>query len=278
MKLIRIILIIILIGPLAACMLSGPMGTDSLAQIKNIHATGANPSADSNGLIRSQALQDTALSIGAQAGLSWRANQINKILQAHSKEFDAIFNFNRLMLADHVLPPVLQASERNMKLDGLTTIRLSDQTYIIQNQARFVTTPPNWREYIWMNFKPPEIPPNNMLPKTSIEQKTWRQYVTIGWQQGVQQGDIILRDNLARLTRDVQGMILYRKLLAEGMVSMPFVKKNNLGVTGGGESLRINDQILQITALPQLQVDSNKWHPVMMNTPTDQIVEDDANE
>ncbi len=268
MKFIRVVPILLTIG-LAACAMSGSMGTENLSQLKNIHAT-TQPGEDHNGLIRAQALQDTALSIGAQAGLAWRARQINRVLQLHSKELDQIFNFNRLMLADHVLPPVLQASEKNMKLDGLTTIRLSDQIYIIQTQARFVSTPPNWRDYVWMNFNPPEIPPDNMLPKTYAERKVWRRYVVLGWQQGVQQGDVILKDNLARLTRDVKGMILYRKLLAQGMVSMPFVKKNNLGVTGGGESLRINDQILQITALPQLQVDANRWHPV--------VVDEDNNE
>lgn len=260
MKAIRFIPLLV-VAVLTGCQYTGNMGTNTLSELKNIHATGTLTD-DSNGLIRSQALQDTALSVGAQAGLTWRANQINDILQAHSKELDQIFNFNRLMLSDHVLPPVLQTSEKNMKLDGINTIRLSDQIYIIQSQARFVTTPPNWREYLWMNFKAPDIPPDNMLPKTKAERKIWEQYVAIGWQQGVQQGDLILRDNLARLTRDVKGMILYRTLLAENMVSKPFVQRSDLGVTGGGESLRINDQILQITALPQLQVDSNKWHPI----------------
>jgi len=256
-KLIPILICIFL----SACASSGSTNTENLSDLKNMHATGRLAD-DSNGVIRAQALQDTALSIGAQAGLTWRANQINIVLQEHSKELDQVFNFNRLMLSDHVLPPVLQTSNKTMKLDNVDTIRLSDQTYIIQSQARFVTTPPNWREYLWMNYTAPEVPPDNMLPKTVAEQKVWKQYIQIGWQQGVQQADLILRDNLARLTRDTKGMILYRKLLAQGMVSQPFVQKNMLGVTGGGESLRINDQVLRITALPQLQIDTRQWHPV----------------
>lgn len=260
MKVMRLVLLLSM-GLLAACHSTGPMGTESLSELKNLHASGTL-SPDNNGLIRAQGLEDAALSIGAQSGLAWRASQINVILQDHSKELDQVFDFNRLMLPDFVLPPVLQTSARNMKVDSTNTIRLSDQTYLILAQAKFVSTAPNWREYLWMSFKAPDLPPDNMLPKTAIEQRLWAEYVARGWQQGVQQGDAILRDNLARLTRDVKGMILYRKLLAENMVSLPFVETDNLGVTGSGEQLRINDKILHITALPQLQVDPRKWHAV----------------
>ena len=245
---------------LVACS-SNVTNMSSLGSLKELHSSGKLSEDAGNG-IRFQAIQDTALSVGAQAGLYWRAQHINEILQDHSKQLDQIFNFNRLMLSDHVLPPVLQSSEKNFKLDGIDTIRLSDELYIIRSQARFVTTPPNWREYLWLNYKTPDTPPDNMLPKTRGERTIWRNYVAIGWQQGVEQADLILRDNLARLTRDVKGMILYRKLLAENMVSKPFVAKNNLGITGGGDSLRINDQILQITALPALEANARKWHPI----------------
>lgn len=260
---------------LVACNSTGSANMTTLSGLKSMHATG-RLSGNSNNLIRSQALQDTAMSTGAQAGLAWRATQINQILQDHSKELDQVFNFNRLMLSDHVLPPVLQVSEKNMKLDGIDTIRLSDQLYIIEAQARFVTAPPQWRDYLWLNYKAPEPLPDNMLPKTMEERKVWAQYVAIGWQQGVQQGDLILRDNLARLTRDMKGMILYRKLLTQGMVSQPFVETNKLGITGGGDSLRINDQILNITALPQLQVNPAHWHPVAVpETPTTSETDDE---
>jgi defect in organelle trafficking protein DotC len=259
MKIIRF-LVFLLLPCLIACQSANKMGTSNLAQLKSIRATGTL--SDHSDVMRAQALQDTALSLGAQAGLYWRAQQINDILQDHSKELDRIFNFNRFMLSDHVLPPVLQSSNKNLKLDGIDTIRLSDELYIIKAQAKFVTTPPNWRDYLWLNFKPADMPADNMLPNTSAERKIWKQYVAIGWQKGVQQADLILHDNLSRLVRDVKGMILYRKLLAQRMVSKPFVQKNNLGVTGGGDSLRIHDQILQITALPALQVDARKWQPI----------------
>lgn len=238
-------------------------GDVTLTDLKDLRATSGVGPASVNS-IRAQALQDTAISVGAQSGLAWRAKQINALLQSNSKLLDQVFNFNGLMLQDHVLPPVLVTSEKEFKLDSIDTIRLADQTYVILNQAKFVTTTPNWREYLEMNYQPPKELPNSMMPQNATEQKIWRQYVVVGWQEGIEQADAILGDNLARLTRDVKGMVLYRKLLAQGMVSAPFVAKNSLGVTGGGEGIRVNDELLRITALPQLQTDSRKWHPIVV--------------
>ena len=59
-------------------------------------------------------------------------------------------------------------------------------------------------------------------------------------------------------------MLLYRKLLQEKMVSPPYVSKTNLGVTGNGSDMRINDQVLRIAELPKLQTDSNNWQAIVV--------------
>jgi defect-in-organelle-trafficking protein DotC len=59
-------------------------------------------------------------------------------------------------------------------------------------------------------------------------------------------------------------MILYRKLLQLGMVSPPYVAKTEFGVTGNGDELRVNDQMLRITEHPQLQTNSNKWRAIVV--------------
>ena len=59
------------------------------------------------------------------------------------------------------------------------------------------------------------------------------------------------------------GMVLYRELLAEHMVSPPYVAKAQLGVTGDATQLRINDQVLRITAQSALQPNPSKWMPVI---------------
>jgi len=86
----------------------------------------------------------------------------------------------------------------------------------------------------------------------------------MGWQKGIEQAYSIFRQNLARLKRDYNGMILYRKLLQEKMVSPPFVSRTELGVTGDGNDMHVNYQVLRITALPRLQTDSRHWRAVVI--------------
>jgi defect-in-organelle-trafficking protein DotC len=58
-------------------------------------------------------------------------------------------------------------------------------------------------------------------------------------------------------------MILYRKLLAQNMLTPPYVSQADLGITGGGNDLRINDRVLRITSIPQLQTNAKNWRPVI---------------
>ncbi len=239
-----------------------PGSTSSLAELKQLRGHKVTERSE-QGQFRMAGIKETALSIGAQSGLAFRAKQVNGILQARSQQLDQIFDFNALLLADHVLPPVLTQSQESLKLDGNHAIRLADRNYKIVNQARFVTTPPNWRDYLFMNYQQPQPPHPSLLPKNAAEQAYWDQYVTQGWQNGILQANTIYSDNLARLKRDYQGMLLYRKLLAQNIVSKPYVAKTNLGVTGGGSDLAINDRVLRITALPQLSADTKAWKSII---------------
>ncbi|MCW5589619.1 MAG: type IV secretory system conjugative DNA transfer family protein [Legionellales bacterium] len=82
--------------------------------------------------------------------------------------------------------------------------------------------------------------------------------------QGIKQANMIYNDNLNRLQRDYRGMVLYRKLLAENMVSLPYVAQTDLGITNENGEMRVNDQVLRITALPNLQSNSQTWNPVIV--------------
>lgn len=213
--------------------------------------------------VRSKALEETAVSIGAQAGLAYRAKQINVLLSHSTKQLDRVFNFNDLLLENNVLPPVLVEGRRTLKINGEDVIRAADRVYEIQRQPRFVTAAPTWRNYLWMSFKKPQMPDVSLLPRTYWERQLWNDYIQKGWQQGIKQANEIYTSNLARLKRDYNGMILYRELLAQNMVTAPFVAKTNLGVTGGGHSMRLNDRVLRITAKSSLNADSKTWRPVL---------------
>ncbi len=211
------------------------------------------------GAIRIQALRDTALSVGARGGLAWRAAQMNTVLLRHENMLYRLFNFNAMLLDKNVLPPVLTEGRNTLSLGGNDTIRIADRTYQILHQAKFVTAPPSWREYLWLNFAPPENPDRTLLPKTREESIIWKKYIEDGWRAGIQQAELIFKENIGRLKRDYEGMIRYRTLLAQNMVSPPFVAELEMGITGGGSDLTINDRVLRITAFPTLQNNGQAW-------------------
>ncbi len=205
------------------------------------------------------ALREIALTVGAQSGLAWRAKFIDEQLTQQARNLDAIYDFNALILEHNVLPPVLVEGRNTLNLADAQTIRISDRTFKVVKQARFITTPPNWRQYLWMDYKTPPKPSSTLLPKNKTEQTIWKKYITRGWNNGVEQGNTILEESIARLKEDLTGMILYRKLLAMNMVSPPYVSNTDLGITGDAEEIHIDDRVLRITALPALNINSDEW-------------------
>lgn len=232
------------------------LGTGSLNSLQKLSSS---KSKSRMGAIRVQALRDTALSVGARGGLAWRAAQMNNILLQHENMLHRLFNFNAMLLDKNVLPPVLTQGRNTLTLGGTDTIRIADRTFVIVNQAKFVTAPPSWRDYLWLSYKAPEAPDRTLLPRNREERMVWKKYIEEGWRAGIQQAELIFKENIARLKRDYQGMVLYRTLLAQNIVSPPFVAELDMGVTGGGENLTVNDRVLRITAFPTLQNNSQQW-------------------
>jgi defect-in-organelle-trafficking protein DotC len=238
-------------------------GTDNLDELMQLSWSAKTLNKDEINGVRTKALRETAMSVGARTGLYYRAQQINTFLKRDTKRLDTIFNFYGLILEHNVLPPVLEESKTTLNLDSNDALRLSDHTYMIVDQAKFITAPPTWRDYLWMNFDKPEVPNRTLLPGDSREKAVWNQFVTEGFNNGVAQANAIYAENVERLRRDYQGMMLYRKLLAQHMVSPPYVAKTDLGVTGNNNEMRINDRMLRITALPQLDLHTKNWQAVI---------------
>lgn len=273
----KLIIITALVITLSGCVSSNNVQPGNVYSLKGLQEMnsrwyGSNSSHCTNNRvnindIRYTALKETALSLGARAGLSWRSHQVDEILDSDSAILDDAYSFYGLMLPDNILPPVLQEARNILNLADPDTIRLASQIFKIKSQARFVTAPPTWRDYLWMTYPEPERPDNSLLPKNPAEQYVWNRYVAEGWDSGLRQGNEIFTANLARLNSDYKGMILYRQLYEQNMVSAPFVAQANLGITGNGSQMSINDQVLRITALPQLNLAGNTWKPVLIPDP-----------
>lgn len=215
--------------------------------------------------IRLDAIKEAALGYGARSGLSRRSYEISKILYQNQRLLDSVYNFSSMLLEKNVMPPVLSESQGSLNQPNADTIRVADATFKIERQAQFVTTPTNWRDYLVSDYRYSiEAPSPVLLPKNDNEKIVWQQSITEGWKLGVQQANQIFEKSLTRLDRDYKGMITYKVLLAKGMISKPYVAEANMGVTGNGNAININDRILRITAKPQLEINPGAWKPIMV--------------
>lgn len=212
--------------------------------------------------IRKKAIQDSAIAYGAQSALAWQSEKINSQLASKRQTLDKIYNFRNIMLPHNVLPPVLRESTTSLKLDDNNTLRSSDRSIEIIQDAKFVTTAPSWRDYLIMTFNVPDKPLDSMLPNSSEEREEWDKYITIGWEKGYKQANAILREKLGKLSQDYAGMAYFKKLYLQGMVTAPQVATADLGITGNTRKLSINDRITRITSNAELNIyRAQNWKP-----------------
>ena len=257
--------IVTLVCPIMLCACSHKMPNE-LSQISGLRAPAQHSNIDD---LRANAIKETAASLGAQSALAWRAEHINNMLDTHTEALSQVFNFKSLLLRHNVLPPVLSTSENIVNIGNDSVIRVADKMLTILLTPRFVTAAPTWQHYMLMHFKTPETPNTSLLPKTREETAIWNKYIVKSWHFGVQQANHIFNANLARLKRDFNGMVLYRKLLAQHMVTAPYVAETTLGVTGNSQSMRLNDRILRIASTANLITDTDSWDATLKHLKID---------
>ncbi len=244
---------------------SPPIDTTNFSQLENLTQDNSpnNTKNEKINPMRNDALKDSAMESGAQGALAKRSQEIDAMLSKETRYLDQVFNFTPLMLPNSVLPPVMLEGDDTLNLADSTTIRISDKIYTIAQQAKFVTVPPTWHDYLWMSFPKPDAPDASLLPRNKNEETIWKKSVALGWKQGAEQAEMIFADNVARLKRDYNGIILYHQLVLQNMISVPFVASTNLGITGGGSAMSVNDTVQRLTNMPTLNPNSQYWKAVV---------------
>lgn len=205
------------------------------------------------------AIREIGLAYGIRAGLAWGSRDIAQALDVHAERLDRVFAFQPLMMPGNVVPPVLTHTTQTYDERSTEHVVLADAVYRIERPARFSSTPPNWRDYLLRTpgFNSTDI--GGWVPRNSAERQHWERAVKEGWSQGIDQSQEIFEANLSRLTRDLAGMILYRQLYARNMVTEPIVSRSDLGVTGGGNEMNVNEVILHIRERSALQSNPAQW-------------------
>ncbi len=216
--------------------------------------------------IRADAQRESALSYGARGGLASRTFEIQRRLAEYDTSLSKTFNFSRLLVAAPsgllIEPPVVSEAQRAVLVNSAgQAAAVADRIYRINKIARIVTAARNWHLYLERDWGRVDPPPAILLPKTPEEQEAWAAYVKQGWDAGVKQAEETFESDTDRLTNDFTGMVRYRELLAQGMISPPYALADDRGVTGGGDEMRVGDRGVTITGQSSLIPKSNSWTP-----------------
>ena len=216
--------------------------------------------------IRADALREAALSYGARGGLASRTFQIQRRLAEYDTSLGRAFDFSRLLIAAPsgllIEPPVVSEAQRAVLVNsGGQAAAVADRVYRINRVARIVTASRNWRLYLERDWGRVDPPPGLLLPRDDTERAEWKDWVKEGWDAGTVQAEETFQADLDRMTNDFVGMIRYRELLAQGMVSPPFATDEDRGITGGGAEMRVGDRGVSITGPSALIPRSEKWTP-----------------
>ncbi len=217
--------------------------------------------------IRRDAQKSAALSYGARGGLAKRNSQIMESMSGYEGTLDSVFNFRALLIRAPsgllIEPPIVRESLESLVItEGGNEAAVADQVLDINKQAKIVSAPRDWRQYliqVWTSDLPP--PPRLLWPKNKEEQANWDQWVAEGWEAGVAQADEMFEINLNRLVSEYNGMVRYRMLLAQGMISQPYALHEDRGVTGTKTVMRVGDRALRITGPSQFLTGSELWTP-----------------
>ena len=210
---------------------------------------------------RMQALEQYAFQAAVRAGIKARLSEIEKHISNHSRDLDAIYDFNPLLIKGKVIPPVITEATDIYNLENSTTIRTSDRIYQIKNQARFSSIAPNWRAYMQLPMESKayssDIYVNKVLmPENDAEKERWVVATVKGWDSGVEQANQMLVNNFKRLNRDYTGMVRFHEFVIQGKLTMPIISEYDLDNSNTGDTMVLNEQMLKLTRLPQFE---NKW-------------------
>lgn len=216
--------------------------------------------------IRRDALKEAALSYGARGGLAWRTFEIRSELLGREDYMDKVYNFRHLLIPAPsglmIEPPIVSEADNALIIDGGgTEAAVADRIFHISANARIVSTARLWNNYLERDWGDVTPPPDILRPINDEERAVWIEEVNKGWVQGAKQADEIFEADLNQLAADYQGMVRYRILLAQGMVSPPYALLVDRGVTGGGNEMRVGDRAVQITGMPEFVPGSEQWQP-----------------
>lgn len=262
-----IIILILLIADLSYIMATEANAADppELKRLKNLSAAGATKAAKGKlAALRPKAIEETAYALAVQHGVKWRYDQINNALESRSGHIDTIFNFNAHLLYNGMLmPPIVVEAGPGQRLENSKLNVFTDTTYKIIEDARLLTTAPDWRAYLMQQHNAVIDVHPSLYPKTAQERKIWQAAIEKGWAVGVEQAQYLYEQGVNRLKRDILGIIRYRVLALQGIVNVPLIATAETGtqITEKKHKLQLAKTVVRLVKDVQFN-EEDKWYPI----------------
>ena len=252
--------------------LGPPPDMTALQQVNTYQAATVNSLADdpvSKGLsldMRRDAQKEAALSYGARGGLAKRNFEIMERMKGFETVLDRVFDFRALLLKAPsgllIEPPIIKESRDAVVVtNNGDEAAVADSVFDINKKAKIVTAPRDWRQYLIQSWSRVPPPPRILWPKTAKEQAEWDAWVAQGWEAGTEQADQIFEANVNQLVAEYNGMVRYKMLLAQEMISAPYAMHEDRGVTGDTNQMRVGDRAVRITGPSQFLTKADLWKP-----------------
>ncbi len=210
--------------------------------------------------IRMKTLKQAAFSWGVQEGMFWRYQQIMDLMNRQPIVMSTVFEFNTFLVDGKMLCPVVIEAERIYEQTNDKTVRTVTASLTLEKNARLVPQAPTWRDYLTRTIDKPVEPDAVLFPRDDEEKSAWRNALNKGWEAGVLQADNTYEHDLRILQKDIEGMYRFRKLLAQGIVSLPTLQSSNMSFVKEGKTVNLNDVIYSITVESDF-TDTNDWQP-----------------
>ena len=209
--------------------------------------------------LRERALRETALQVGSQAALAQRTRAQNAEVEPFAPWLTEIYRFDQLLSEQGlVLPPIVIEARRHAEVNGVQLTKIEQSYQMIEN-ARVVSAPPTWREYLIAAAYPPPVRPEGaLLPQNPAEERLWTDAVSRGWEQGEQQAWLAFRARVGELHRAFLGRVRYLVLLERRMVTAPAVRVARRGVRLDRNELLIGRTQITLSRIPHFRGPARK--------------------
>ena len=220
---------------------------------------------------RRQAMRAAALAYGSRGALARRGWELNRLLENLADQLSGVYRFRALLLRRgefSILPPVAVETASAFRLDPAGRQAATARRILrIVADARIVSAPPHWRDYLVRSWPAPSAPVSALFPRTQEEEERWMAWIAEGWKRGMVLADDIFAADLDRLNRDFEGMVLWRRLRRAQMATMPTLTAERAAVVGTPLVMRIDETVGKLGAPVRFNLQASDWLPFLEGAP-----------